>query len=104
MAEADHLSDDKTLNQILIGDNLFQFWITFLLSLFSASFGLAKCLKNGVAGTFQHGGVLDGLCSVQFILAFLGKGVINNIDPLNGGRILLLVEFYHGAVEFYHHF
>ena len=29
---------------------------------------------------------------------------LNNIDPLNGGRILLLVEFYHGAVEFYHHF
>ena len=29
---------------------------------------------------------------------------IDNIDPLNGGRILLLVEFYHGAVEFYHHF
>ena len=32
--------------------------------------------KTGVAGTFQHGGVLDGLCSVQFLLAFLGKGEI----------------------------
>ena len=34
---------------------------------------LAKCLKNGVARTFKPGGVLDGLCSVQFFLAFLGR-------------------------------
>ena len=61
------------------GDTLF--WITFSISVFSATFGLAKCLKTGVAGTFQHGGVLDGLCSVQFLLAFLGKR--GKIDFLN---------------------
>ena len=59
---------------ILIGDDDTLFCITFSLSVFSSSFGLAKCLKTGVAGTFQHGGVLDGLCSAQFLLAFFGKG------------------------------
>ena len=29
---------------------LIEFFITFSLSVFSASLGLAKCLKNGVAG------------------------------------------------------
>ena len=64
---------DETLGKIVTDDGSPQFLITFLLSLLSASFGLAKCLKNGVAGTFKHGGVLDGLCSVQFLLAFLGE-------------------------------
>ena len=60
------------LSKILTDDDETQFWITISLSAVSASFGMAKSLKNGVAGTFQHGGVLDGLCSVQFLLAFLG--------------------------------
>ena len=70
----DGWSTNTTLDKILTDDGSTLFWITFVLSLLSASFGLAKCLKNGVAGTFQHGGVLDGLCSVQFLLAFLGNG------------------------------
>ena len=49
-----------------------QFVTTLTLSMFSATVGLAKCLKDGVAGTFQPGGILDGFCSVQFLLAFLG--------------------------------
>ena len=65
---------EHKFTKILIDDAPIQFIITLSLSLFSASFGLARCLKNGVAGTFQPGGVLDGLCSVQFLLAFLGKG------------------------------
>ena len=69
---------DETLNSILTEGDSTQFLITFSLSVFSASFGLAKCLKNGVAGTFQPGGVLDGLCSVQFLLAFLGKLIFFN--------------------------
>ena len=64
----------ETAQAILISDGNTQFLITYCLSVFSASFGLAKCLKTGVAGTFQHGGVLDGLCSAQFLLAFLGTG------------------------------
>ena len=52
-----------------------------------------------------------GLATVQnqilniFIIPFfnhLYSGKLHN-NVLNGGRILLLVEFYHGAVEFYHH-
>lgn len=65
---------DYTVSKILSDQDEAQFWITFSLSVFSATFGLAKCLKNGVAGTFQPGGVLDGLCSVQFLLAFLASG------------------------------
>ena len=64
--------DDESLGSLLTDGDSTQFLITFFFSVFSASFGLAKCLKNGVAGTFQPGGVLDGLCSVQFLLAFLG--------------------------------
>ena len=65
--------NDQTFYAFL-NEDITQFLITFILSLLSASFGLAKCLKNGVAGTFKPGGVLNGLCSVQFLLAFLGKG------------------------------
>ena len=64
---------DGGLRTILTDDYSTLSLITFFLSIFSSSFGLAKCLKTGVAGTFQHGGVLDGLCSGQFLLAFLGK-------------------------------
>ena len=67
-------ASDWILREILTDNGSTLFPITFSLSLFSSSFGLAKCLKTGVAGTFQHGGVLDGLCSAQFLLAFLGKG------------------------------
>ena len=64
---------DESLAMILTHGNYHQFFVTFSFSVFSASYGLSKCLKNGVAGTFKPGGVLDGLCSVQFILAFLGR-------------------------------
>ena len=76
-------ASDWILREILTDNGSTFFPITFSLSLFSSSFGLAKCLKTGVAGTFQHGGVLDGLCSVQFLLAFLGKGgFLINFDIL----------------------
>ena len=79
MSRLDNVVTGGGLDNIIFVDGVFidghsEFYITFSLSVFSATFGLAKCLKNGVAGTFQPGGVLDGLCSVQFLLAFLGKG------------------------------
>ena len=58
------------------------FSISFSLSIFSASLGLAKCLKNGVARSIGDGGCLDGLLSARHLLAFfaslfclVGRGV-----------------------------
>merc|ERR1711988_1318190 len=52
-----------------------EFIITFFLSWFSASLGLAKCLKNGVARTIGDEGCLDGLLSCRHLLAFFACGL-----------------------------
>ena len=54
---------DKTYGGVI------EFLITFSLSVFSASLGLAKCLKNGVARSIGGGGCLDGLLSARYLLA-----------------------------------
>ena len=71
---------DTSLNHILSGDGTItdgstEFYITFFLSLFSASLGLVKCLKNGVARPIGAGGCLDGLLSARHLLAFFACGV-----------------------------
>ena len=59
----------------VISSDLIEFLITFFLSVFSASLGLAKCLKNGVARTIGDGGCLDGLLSCRHLLAFFACGL-----------------------------
>ena len=51
-----------------------EFLITFSLSVISASLGLARCLKNGVARPIGDGDFLDGLLSSRHLLAFLSCG------------------------------
>ena len=58
-----------------ITDGFIEFLITFSLSVFSASLGLAKCLKNGVARPIGDGGCLDGLLSCRHLLAFFACGL-----------------------------
>ena len=63
------------MRNIILGDGTFidgltEFLVTFSLSIFSASLGLAKCLKNGVARPIGDGGCLDGLLSCRHLLAF----------------------------------
>merc|ERR1719150_615992 len=55
------------------GGGVIEFIITFSLSVFSASLGLAKCLKNGVARPIGDGGCLDGLLSLRTGLAFFSS-------------------------------
>ena len=50
------------------------FYTTFAISVLSASLGLAKCLKTGVARPIGSGGILDGLLSARFLLAFFASG------------------------------
>ena len=52
-----------------------EFLITYSLSITSASLGLAKCLKNGVARPIGAGGCLDGLLSARHLLAFFASGL-----------------------------
>jgi len=73
-----------------------EFFTTYAISVISATLGLAKCLKNGVARPIASGGPLDGLLTGKFILAFLASGVVlvargfciaytvNPYDPKNG--------------------
>ena len=54
--------------------NSFVFFTTYITSIISASLGLAKCLKNGVARPIGPGGRLDGLLSCRHLLAFFASG------------------------------
>ena len=65
--------DNKTLERIVLGEDHVIFYVCFFLSIFSASFSVAKCLKTGVAPAFKLGGVLDGFFSLQFIYACTGR-------------------------------
>ena len=71
---------DRSLYKILVDDGttlksgLYEYVLTYFLSVFSASLGLAKCLKNGVARTIGAGGCLDGLLSPRHLLAFFACG------------------------------
>ena len=65
---------DKKLASSVFGagtftDGRIEFILTLSLSVFSASLGLAKCLKNGVAKSIGGGGCLDGLLSARYLLA-----------------------------------
>ena len=69
------LSYDDFLDLSLRGNTEFErwvFWLTVLSSWISASLGLAKCLKIGVAGVIGQKGPFDGLLSGRFVLAFFG--------------------------------
>ena len=48
-----------------------EFYTTYAISIISATLGLAKILKNGVARPIAPGGPLDGLLSGKFLLVFL---------------------------------
>ena len=51
-----------------------EFFTTYATSIISASLGLAKCLKNGVARPIGPGGRLDGLLSCRHLLALFASG------------------------------
>ena len=53
-----------------------QIQTSFTISLISASFGLAKCLKIGVCRTMGEGGLLGGILSGRFLLAMLASGAV----------------------------
>ena len=70
---------DRSLANIVFSngtiiDGASEFLITYSLSIISASLGLAKCLKNGVARPIGAGGCLDGLLSARHLLAFFASG------------------------------
>ena len=49
------------------------FYFTFTVSLLSAGFGLAKCLKVGPARNIGEGGTLDGFLGGRFLAVFLSS-------------------------------
>ena len=51
------------------------FLTTYAISIISATLGLAKCLKNGVARPIAPGGTLDGFLTGKFVVAFLASAV-----------------------------
>ena len=52
-----------------------EFYTKYAISIFSASLGLAKCLKNGVARPIAPGGPLRGYLTGKFVLGFLASAV-----------------------------
>merc|ERR1711936_170268 len=64
------LYKSRTPNVSLLEETkIYRFYIIFSISLFSAAFGLAKCLKVGVCRTMGEGGLLSG----KFLLAMLAS-------------------------------
>ena len=53
-----------------------EFLTTYIISIISATLGLAKCLKNGVARPIAPGGTLNGLLTGKFLVAFLASLVV----------------------------
>ena len=52
-----------------------EFYTKYAISIFSASLGLAKCLKNGVARPIAPGGSLRGYLTGKFLLGFVASAV-----------------------------
>ena len=52
------------------------FFITFSISVLSASLGLAKCLQIGVCRTMGEGGPAGGLLGGKFLLAMLASAAV----------------------------
>ena len=66
---------DSSISYTVVGNYRTLFLTTYITSVLSAAFGLAKCLKTGVARIIQSKGPVDGYLSSRFILAFFGKSV-----------------------------
>ena len=65
----------SSLENIIYGMSSYRFFFTYVTSILSASLGLAKCLKYGVARPIRPGGSLDGLFTGRFVLAFISSAL-----------------------------
>ena len=82
----DHSGNNLSLANIVFKDDspTIEFLSTYIISVISASLGLAKCLKNGVARPIAPGGPLDGLLTGKFLLAI---GACAGVLMVRGGCI-----------------
>ena len=60
--------EEQHLASAVIGNHFGLFLITYSSSIISASFGMAKCLKVGVARTIGQEGMLDGYLTKKFLI------------------------------------
>ena len=72
---------DRTLQKIFFNPNSHsfagaEFLTTYVTSLLSATLGLAKCLKYGVARPIAPGGPLDGLLTGKFLVALVASAAV----------------------------
>merc|ERR1719282_1181991 len=72
----DHEGDD-VLRSVIVDEydsqSLTLFWLTFVSSVLSASLGMTKCLKVGVAAPMGEDGPLDGMLSGRFVIGFFAN-------------------------------
>ena len=59
---------DGNGEELIISDNPTLFWLAYLSSIFSSTYGLAKCLRAGPCRIMPEGGGLGGV--LRFILLF----------------------------------
>ena len=73
----DHSGNNLSLANIVFKDDspTIEFLSTYIISVISASLGLAKCLKNGVARPIAPGGSLRGYLTGKFLLGFVASAV-----------------------------
>ena len=61
---------------------------TYATSIISASLGLAKCMKNGVARPIGPGGCLDGFLSCRHLLAVFASGFCFGAKIFSAGYVV----------------
>ena len=66
-----YLAMFKQNGEILDTENEIMFWITFFISMTSASIGLSKSLKHSVCRIMGDDGLFDGLLSGIYFIIFL---------------------------------
>ena len=71
------------------------FYLTFITSLLSASFGLAKTLKLGICSMMGNGGSFDGLLTCKFLMALLSCGYVLVLKDFMVAMIISSVDSFH---------
>ena len=69
------------------------FYVTFLVSVLSASFGLAKTLKLGICSIMGYGGQLDGLLTCKFLMLLFSCGFVLVLKGFIISKITNLINF-----------
>ena len=83
------IKDPTLKSDIMQDDNGAYFYVSFAFTIFSASLGLAKCLKSSSVSCLSDGGLLNGMLSGQFFFGWLACFAVFSTKAFMIGQTLL---------------